>query len=244
MTVSILMATFNAAEHLPAALDSIATHAPDIPLLIRDGASTDGTPDLLHAHRTRITHWHSAPDRGIYDAFHWLIDHAQTDFIYFLGADDRLRPDWTTALPHLHRSDTLYYGDVRLLSTGLPYAGPFPGERLAQTNICQQALFYPRQLFQRHRFHLDYPLQADWHLNMRCHADPSLHFHYLPLCVADFNDLHGRSSTAYDHAFNRDYPRHLRHFFSTRAFLRRGLPALLAHHTRTLRGKASPQNPP
>jgi glycosyltransferase involved in cell wall biosynthesis len=232
------MATRNAAADLPGALDSIAAHAPGVPLLIRDAASTDATPDLLRAHDARITRWHSAPDRGIYDAFHWLIDHAATDFVYFLGADDRLLPDWTRALPQLRDPHTLYYADVRLLSTGQPYAGPFPGERLAQTNICQQAIFYPRGLFRRHRFHLDYPLQADWHLNMRCHADPAIPFQYLPLTVCAFNDLHGSSSTRYDHAFNRDYPRLLRQYFSTRAFLRHGLPALLAHHTRPIRGQA------
>ena len=233
------MATRDAAHDLPGALDSIAAHAPDIPLLIWDGASTDGTIDLLHAHDTRITRWQSAPDLGIYDAFHRLIDWAETDFVYFLGADDRLRPDWTTATAqHLNDPNTLYYGDVQLLSSGKPYAGPFPGERLAQTNICQQAIFYPRSLFQRHRFHLEYRLQADWHLNMRCRADPDIAFQYLPLTVCDFNDLHGSSSTAYDHAFNRDYPRLLRQMFSTRALLRHGLPALLAHHTRALRGKA------
>ncbi|MCC5845884.1 MAG: glycosyltransferase [Verrucomicrobia bacterium] len=238
MTVSILMATRDAARDLPGALDAITAHAPGIPLLIWDGASTDGTVDLLRANDHRITRWQSAPDLGIYDAFHKLIDQAQTDFVYFLGADDRLRPEWTRAVEQLQDPGTLYYGDVQLLSSGQPYAGPFPGERLAQTNICQQAIFYPRSLFQRHRFHLEYRLQADWHLNMRCWADPDIAFQYLPLTVCDFNDLDGSSSTQYDTAFNRDYPRHLRACFSSRAFLRHGLPALLAHHTRALRGKA------
>lgn len=237
LSVSILMATRNAARDLPGSLDSIAAHAPGIPLLVRDGASTDHTPDILRNPSTPVTRWHSAPDQGIYDAFHWLIDHATTDFVYFLGADDRLLPGWTEAIQRLTSPDTLYYADVRLLSTGHPYAGPFPRERLAQTNICQQAIFYPRSLFQRHRFHLDYPLQADWHLNMRCHADPRIPFQYLPLTVCTFNDLHGSSATHYDHAFNRDYPFLLRRHFSTRAFLRHGLPALLAHHTRPLRNK-------
>ena len=238
MNLSILMATRNAAADLPAALASIAEYAPGIPLLIQDGASTDGTVDLLRARTAHITHWDSAPDGGIYDAFHRLIDRADTDFVFFLGADDRLLPGWTAAVKQLRDPHTVYYADVRLLSSGKAYAGPFPGERLARTNICQQAIFYPRQLFERHRFHTEYRLQADWHLNMRCHADPELTLTHLPLCVAEFNDLHGSSSTDYDQAFNRDYPAHLRRYFSTRAFLRHGLPALLAHHTRRLRGKS------
>ncbi len=237
MNVSILLALYNAAEHLPGCLESIATYAPGVPLLVQDGGSTDATLDLLAASSLPID-CISAPDNGIYDALHKAIDRATTDFIYILGADDRLLPDWPRAVERLNDPNTIYYGNARLTKCGRDYEGEFDDDKLARTNICQQAIFYPRHLFEHHRFTPRYGLLADWELNMACWADPSLRFQYLPLTVALYNNIGGSSSAGYDNAFVRDYPFLLLRHFSLRMFLRYGVKAMLAHHTRRLRGKS------
>lgn len=236
MTVSILLAVYNAAQHLPDCLDSIAAHAPGVTVLVQDGGSTDNTLALLAAHpcAPQVV---SEPDAGIYDALHKAIDRAQTDFIYILGADDRLLPDWSTAAAQLRSLDTLYYANARFTHSGKLENGTFDAKKLARTNICQQAIFYPRPIFQRHRFDLRYRLLADWALNMACWKDPEISFQHLPLTVSLYNNLGGSSSRGYDDAFVRDYPFLLLRSFGLPAFLRHGIPALLAHHTRRLRGK-------
>lgn len=236
--ISIIMATRNAVSLLPEALASVTAHAADSPLLIWDGASTDGTKALLAAENASITRWESAHDRGIYDAFTRALAWVDTPFVFFLGADDRLRPEWTQAAEAVTDTNRLYYGDVWLTGAQQRYRGAFHQRDLARTNICQQAVFYPASIFKRHSFHPDYPLQADWELNMWCWQQPDIEFHYLPFCVCDFNDQSGQSTLHYDQAFNRDYPGLLRQYFSTAAWLRFGLPAWLAHHTRSLRGRS------
>lgn len=56
--------------------------------VVVDGASTDGTLDVLQAHRQQLAVLHSAPDRGIYDALNKGLALATGDVVGFLHADD------------------------------------------------------------------------------------------------------------------------------------------------------------
>lgn len=87
--VSVITATYNAAAHLPAAIQSIRGQAYDnIEYIVVDGASTDGTVDVIRANEDVIGHWVSEPDTGIYDAWNKGLRLAHGDWIAFLGADD------------------------------------------------------------------------------------------------------------------------------------------------------------
>lgn len=228
LLVSVIIATRNCADVLPRAMESVWAHGgPRAELLIRDGASTDATPDVIRRHGDRIAWWTSAPDRGVYDAMNDAVRHARGAFVYFLGADDAVLPGFTAALDALASERTVYYGDVRLASTGARYAGPFDGRKLARTNICHQAIFYPRAVFERRQFDLRYPRLADWAFNMACWSDPALRFDYLPLEIAEYEDRGGMSARAMDWAFYDDYARLLRAHFKPgerrRALLLHGL---------------------
>lgn len=236
--ISIIMATKNAAGDLPGALGSLQTYAPHAPLFIWDGESEDGTLEILKKQNRQITRWESGPDRGIYDAFQKALEWVETPFVYFMGADDRLRKEWTEMTSIVSNTNTVYYGDVWLATGNKRYNGAFSEMDLARTNICQQAIIYPKQIFNRHPYCLEYQMQADWEVNMWCHFQPDINLCYVDACVCDFNNLTGYSSTGYDQAFNRDYPCLLKKYFPLKAFLKYGLVAELAHHTRKLRGKA------
>jgi len=234
--ISIVMATRNVRGDLDGALDSIEAFAPDCPLYVWDARSTDGTQELLKQHDPLITRWESGEDTGIYDAFQKALQWVETPFVYFLGADDRLRSDWRMVAEEVHDTSKVYYSDVWLCGKNKRYNGEFSQMDLARTNICQQAIFYPTHIFTKHPFCMDYPLQADWELNMWCQAQKDLELSYVDGCVCDFNDTSGSSSTSYDQVFNRDYPRLLRRYFPFQAFVTYGVIAGLAHHTRKFRG--------
>ena len=87
--LSIVIATFNAAGTLRRCLDSVLAQTfTDWEIVIADGASTDGTQDILASYGDRIGHWHSRPDGGIYDAWNQALSHARGEFVCFMGADD------------------------------------------------------------------------------------------------------------------------------------------------------------
>ena len=92
--ISIVIAAFRAVENLPRAIDSVLSQADVISeLIVIDGASEDGTVELLESYGEQIAAWLSEPDHGIYDAWNKGIALAQGQWIAFLGADDVFLPD-------------------------------------------------------------------------------------------------------------------------------------------------------
>lgn len=58
-------------------------------IIVVDGASTDGTLEVLERYRKRISILISEPDKGVFDALNKGIQAATGDAVAFLGADDR-----------------------------------------------------------------------------------------------------------------------------------------------------------
>lgn len=230
--VHILVATLNAAAHLERCLLSVERYAPGARCLVHDGGSSDGTVELLQRYEGLIDRWDSAPDRGVYDALNQMLEKVDDGWVYILGADDVLRPEWMEARERLRAPQTLYYGDVWMTHAERRYDGPFDARKLAHRNICQQAVFYPSAVFRRYRFNIDYGIQADWLLNMQCWSDPGFDFEFMPYCLADFEDQGGLSSNRQDEAFNRDYAQLIRKHFPFSVWWR---PALLHTLGRCLR---------
>lgn len=184
--------------------------------LVQDGASDDETAEYLAELNDPRVRLESKQDFGVYEAFNRALNRAQGDFILFLGADDRLLITMDEIRNRLSNPKTIYYGDVVLEQSGRRYAGPFSAKRLAQTNICHQAILYPQAAFASRCYDINYPIQADWVLNMDCWHDHLLEFEYLDCIIASFNEHDGLSSRLVDVAFQRDYPRILRRYFSLR----------------------------
>lgn len=87
--LTIIVATWNAARTFERCIHSIIEQDfTSWELLIADGASTDGTVDLIRQHERHITWWQSSQDEGIYDAWNKALLHARGDYVCFLGADD------------------------------------------------------------------------------------------------------------------------------------------------------------
>lgn len=106
INISILIATYNSANVLRIALDSVLQQTyPYWECIIVDGASNDDTIQILETYRRRDHRFRyiSEKDHGIYDAYNkgWQI--AQGEWIYYLGSDDRLTKNGLAdlmAVPH------------------------------------------------------------------------------------------------------------------------------------------------
>ena len=100
MKISIITITYNSAKTLPRALESVRSQTyGDIEHIIIDGASTDGTVEIIKNYSkgpsdkvpsTKEVRWVSEPDGGIYDALNKGIRMATGDVIGFLHSDDVL----------------------------------------------------------------------------------------------------------------------------------------------------------
>ena len=89
MKISIVTVCFNAAETIAGTLESVArqTHA-DVEHIVIDGASSDGTMDIVRRFEDRLARVVSEPDRGIYDAMNKGLALATGAIVTFLNADD------------------------------------------------------------------------------------------------------------------------------------------------------------
>ncbi|MEO6149676.1 MAG: glycosyltransferase family 2 protein [Mucilaginibacter sp.] len=202
--VTVIIVTYNAATTLQTCLNSVYTQQyPSIQLIVIDGGSTDGTPEILKANHSKIYYWKSEPDKGIYDAMTKALAQATGSRIYFLGADDELLPAFSTMCHELADSNTIYYGSV--LTRGLQPLGEVNNYYLAKHGIIQQSIIYPRVVFERYSYNLKYPSSADFALNMQTFGDKRLRWQYLDYVIARFAHT-GVSGQSRDKVFEKDKP--------------------------------------
>lgn len=91
MKVTIITVCLNAAATIRDTIDSVlAQDYPDIEYLVVDGASTDGTMDIVRGFGGRITRVVSERDRGMYDSMNKGLRMASGDVVGFLHSDDML----------------------------------------------------------------------------------------------------------------------------------------------------------
>lgn len=121
--VSIVTVARNAAATLERTIASVQRQpAPAIEHIVVDGASTDGTVELLRRRLRAQDFWLSEPDRGIADAFNKGVALARGTYIQFLNADDWLSDDQVTrAVAVLERSGADFvFGDLMFHRDGRP----------------------------------------------------------------------------------------------------------------------------
>jgi glycosyltransferase involved in cell wall biosynthesis len=93
-TLTVITATYNAAEHLPTLIESLRAQSDqDFEWLIADGLSTDGTLELLSQINDLNITLSSEADFGIYDALNRGVTMSSGEFYLVMGADDYLYPD-------------------------------------------------------------------------------------------------------------------------------------------------------
>lgn len=203
--VTVIIVTYNAAATLQKSLDSVYMQTyPHVELIVIDGNSNDGTKDILTANNDKITYWKSEPDDGIYDAMTKAIKQATGNWIYFLGADDDLLPEFSSMISELEQPDTIYYGSVH--TRGLKPLGEVSDYYLAKHGIIQQSIIYPKIVFEKYSYNLKYRSSADFALNMQCFGDKNLKFEHLNHVIANFSHG-GVSGQSRDLVFEKDKPK-------------------------------------
>ncbi len=91
--ISIVMSTLNPGRFLPRALDSLAAQEyPDLEVIVVDGASTDGTVELLKCRSDVVSRWVSKPDDGATQAVNKGFDMCTGQVYGWLDSDERYLP--------------------------------------------------------------------------------------------------------------------------------------------------------
>lgn len=118
-TISVLTATYNAQECLPALIASLGAQTDrHFEWIVVDGGSSDSTVDIIRSSGDLVGAWISEPDFGIYDALNKAIRLASGEYYLVLGADDLLLPE-AIAQYRLHARQSR----ADIISAGITYNG-------------------------------------------------------------------------------------------------------------------------
>ncbi|SDX83621.1 glycosyltransferase family 2 protein [Citreimonas salinaria] len=89
LKISVVTAVFNRKRTIAEALDSVASQDhPEIEHVVQDGASTDGTMDIVHARSRPSLLVQSQPDAGIYDGINRGIARTSGEVVGLMHSDD------------------------------------------------------------------------------------------------------------------------------------------------------------
>ena len=91
--ISIVTPSFNCKEFIGDTISSVLNQGyPNLEYIIIDGASTDGTTQVIEQYANRLSYWHSKKDGGQYDAINQGFAKSTGDILCWLNADDMLLP--------------------------------------------------------------------------------------------------------------------------------------------------------
>lgn len=181
----------------------------DYELLIMDNNSTDGSIAYIaeiQKQDNRIKFF-SGSDSGIYDAMNKGIALAGGQWLYFMGADDRLAgTDVLQQLqPYLLEDWDMVYGDCIWMPEGRPEKGEWSYEQFIKVNINHQRIFYRKILFEKYGgYNTQYKIAADHELNIRFFCNNYIQKKYVPISISHYHSG-GFSANKFDHSFWKNW---------------------------------------
>jgi glycosyltransferase involved in cell wall biosynthesis len=205
MRISVATVSYNAASEIELTLSSVAAQTwQDVEYLVIDGASSDGTLDIVNRYRSAVDVLVSEPDGGIYDAMNKALRLATGEAIIFMNAGDYFYSPYVIELAvefmRANQDAGVVYGgiEVRFPEGQVSEFMPPPEGEALEFLICgslpHQGTFARRSAFAhtglfdtRWRSHADY----DWFL--KAASDPRIGLKRMELMVASFG-LGGASS--------------------------------------------------
>ncbi len=187
--ISVVTPSYNQADYLETTLQSVlGQDYPRLEYIIVDGASTDGSPDIIRRYADRLAWWVSEPDGGQAEAINKGLRRARGEIVAWLNSDDLYRPNAlrrAAAAFAAHPEAGLVYGDVDSIDAAgrVFHVQRFSPYRLADLMafriISQPGVFMRRDVLERAGL-LDptYHFLLDHHLWLRMAALAPIH--YLP----------------------------------------------------------------
>ncbi len=193
--LSVITVCFNAESTLRDCIQSVAQDkTKEVEYLIIDGASTDGTLNIIRQYPHVVDSLISEADGGIFDAMNKGLLKSCGDFVAFLNADDIYLPGAIPALLEAIREEAnpvdVLYGDwVGVDASGKARARRADHRLRWRYSLCHQAIVARRAIFPTPQgFDLRYRFCADFDLILRWQSERA-RFKRLAQSIVRFSEI-------------------------------------------------------
>lgn len=195
MQLSIITVCLNEAKTIEKTLQSVINQTwQDFEWIVIDGASTDGTREIIEKYKKRIDIFISENDSGIYNAMNKGIKLAKGEYIYFLNGGDELFKNTTLEKLFGHQlNKDLIYGNIiiRDKNNYLQLTMPeiLTKEFVYNKTIPHQSTFTKKCLFNKIGFYNEqYKIAADFDFSLNAIIKHKIKTHYIPLNIAVYDN--------------------------------------------------------
>jgi glycosyltransferase involved in cell wall biosynthesis len=186
--VSIITIVYNNVRDIDYTIKSVLEQTyKNIEYIIVDGASTDGTLDIIKTYKDRISKVISEKDNGIYDAMNKGLMAAMGDYVLFLNSGDELF-DLNTIQQIVEKGNNadIIYGETKLVDEqrrivgdrrhAAPKKFDWKSFRYGM-NVCHQAIYVKRAIAEPYDQQYQLSADIDWVIRAAKKAKTTVNIH-------------------------------------------------------------------
>lgn len=183
---SIITINYNNKEGLKKTIESVVNQSfDDFEYIIIDGASSDGSVEVIKEYASQIDYWVSEPDKGIYNAMNKGIRQAHGEYLNFMNSGDCFHDaEVLNKMVPLLESDIVTGEESRLRRIVRDDITMFD---FVKGTISHQASFIKKELFTNHLYDENYKIVSDWKFFMDAIIFRNCSFKKVEIVVCDFD---------------------------------------------------------
>lgn len=171
--LSVITIVYNNVKDIERTMLSVLNQTyPNIEYILIDGASKDGTVDVIYKYKARLTQFISEPDNGIYDAMNKGLNLATGDYVLFMNSGDEIyAPETVAEVFETSASADIYYGETEMFDENWQSLGQrrhcapevFNWKSFKYgMSVSHQAIYIKRNLIEPYDLRYKYSSDIDW----------------------------------------------------------------------------------
>lgn len=188
--ISIITINLNNEVGIEKTIKSVVNQTYDsFEFLIIDGASTDGSLDVINQHKDNIHHIVSEKDSGIYNAMNKGIKKAKGDYLLFLNSGDELTSKTAVEdfITHPLFDGDIIYGDYKFEKGEKIYSNDLTPFYFIRTSLPHQSTFFKKEVFDTMGLYDEkFQICADRAFYIKCFLSNQIQFQHVNYALTLF----------------------------------------------------------
>ncbi len=204
--ITIITINYNDKVGLKNTIESVINQTyKEFEFIVIDGASTDGSKEIIEQNSSKINYWVSEKDSGVFNAMNKGIKAATGEFVLFMNGGDCFEKNTILeeVFPYLNSDYDIYYGNNYKVSSNSKRLKTYP-EKLNfsffySSSINHQSTFIRKSLFDRYFYYNEnYKIASDWEFFVVLICKENIPYKYLSKTIAlyDFNGISSRPESS------------------------------------------------